>query len=230
MATMRKPKARDSSQNSKYLAACTCGFASVAGFLQTYLKFMLASGGCVTYIIPRVRGLSAVGSAPPCQGGGRGFEPRSPLHAFPGRCESAFFIWRSGQVVRHGPAKPLPPVRIRASPPEETGHPLRRVPFLVAAPARRPPPCSRSLSLFLKTASWQLGKLWESFRESDILREMSGARPLWRRFGAGRAVPAAGATEDAARLPRRCQKPQSSRVRAQASPGAQRFPSLRACA
>ena len=25
-------------------------------------------------------GLSAVGSAPPCQGGGRGFEPRSPLH------------------------------------------------------------------------------------------------------------------------------------------------------
>ena len=181
------------------------------------------------------RGLSAVGSAPPCQGGGRGFEPRSPLHAFPGRCESAFFIWRSGQVVRHGPAKPLPPVRIRASPPEETGHPLRRVPFLVAAPARRPPPClrspcSRSLSLFLKTASWQLGKLWESFRESDILREMSGARSLWRRFGAGRAVPAAGATEDAARLPRRCQKPQSSRARAQASPSAQRFPSPRACA
>ena len=202
------------------------------GIYKMLKKFQILA--CIRATVPVYyplrRGLSAVGSAPPCQGGGRGFEPRSPLHAFPGRCESAFFIWRSGQVVRHGPAKPLPPVRIRASPPEETGHPLRRVPFLVAAPARRPPPCSRSLSLFLKTASWQLGKLWESFRESDILREMSGARPLWRRFGAGRAVPAAGATEDAARLPRRCQKPQSSRVRAQASPGAQRFPSLRACA
>ena len=216
---------------SRNTVAFTCGI------YKTRKKFqnLACIRATVPVYYPLRRGLSAVGSAPPCQGGGRGFEPRSPLHAFPGRCESAFFIWRSGQVVRHGPAKPLPPVRIRASPPEETGHPLRRVPFLVAAPARRPPPCSRSpcsrsLSLFLKTASWQLGKLWESFRESDILREMSGARPLWRRFGAGRAVPAAGATEDAARHPRRCQKPQSSRVRAQASPGAQRFPSPRACA
>ena len=118
VATMRKPKARDSSQNSKYLAACTCGFASVAGLLQTNLKFMLASGGCVTYIIPRVRGLSAVGSAPPCQGGGRGFEPRSPLHESSGADSiGSFHIRRDGQVVRQRPAKPLSPVRIRVSPP-----------------------------------------------------------------------------------------------------------------
>ena len=32
--------------------------------------------------------------------------------------ESALFIRRLGQVVRQRPAKPLPPVRIRASPPE----------------------------------------------------------------------------------------------------------------
>ena len=31
----------------------------------------------------RFRGRSAVGSAEPCQGSGRGFEPRRPLHLFP---------------------------------------------------------------------------------------------------------------------------------------------------
>ena len=35
--------------------------------------------------------------------------------AFPDRLGGPF--WRSGQVVRQRPAKPLPPVRIRASPP-----------------------------------------------------------------------------------------------------------------
>ena len=38
--------------------------------------------------------------------------------------ESALFIRRLGQVVRQRPAKPLPPVRIRASPPyDHAGHP-----------------------------------------------------------------------------------------------------------
>lgn len=97
--------------------------ASTCGVYKTLKKFQILAciGAMVPVYYPLRRGLSAVGSAPPCQGGGRGFEPRSPLHAFPGRCESAFFIWRSGQVVRHGPAKPLPPVRIRASPPEKIG-------------------------------------------------------------------------------------------------------------
>ena len=97
--------------------------ASTCGFYKTLKKFQILAciGAMVPVYYPLRRGLSAVGSAPPCQGGGRGFEPRSPLHAFPGRCESAFFIWRSGQVVRHGPAKPLPPVRIRVSPPEKFG-------------------------------------------------------------------------------------------------------------
>ena len=55
------------------------------------------------------RGRGSVGRAQPCQGWGRGFEPRRPLH---------FFIRRHGQVVRQRPAKPLSPVRIRMSPPE----------------------------------------------------------------------------------------------------------------
>ena len=54
------------------------------------------------------RGRGSVGRAQPCQGWGRGFEPRRPLH---------FFIGRHGQVVRQRPAKPLSPVRIRMSPP-----------------------------------------------------------------------------------------------------------------
>ena len=45
-------------------------------------------------------GFSSSGRAPPCQGGGSGFEPRNPLH---------FFIWRHSQVVRQRSAKPLCP-------------------------------------------------------------------------------------------------------------------------
>ena len=79
---------------------------------------MLARAAEFPYITPCARGLSAVGSAPPCQGGGRGFEPRSPLHASTkAGLDRPFSYRRSGQVVRQGPAKPSPPVRIRASPP-----------------------------------------------------------------------------------------------------------------
>ena len=46
------------------------------------------------------------GRAPPCQGGGREFEPRFPLQ-----------IWRHSQAVRQRSAKPLSPVRFRVSPP-----------------------------------------------------------------------------------------------------------------
>ena len=45
-------------------------------------------------------GFSSSGRAPPCQGGGSGFEPRNPLH---------FFIWHHSQVVRQRSAKPLCP-------------------------------------------------------------------------------------------------------------------------
>ena len=31
-------------------------------------------------VTPTIRGHGSVGRAPPCQGGGRGFEPRCPLH------------------------------------------------------------------------------------------------------------------------------------------------------
>ena len=40
-----------------------------------------------------------------------------------GRFSPALLIWRRGQVVRHGPAKPLPPVRIWASPPANASGP-----------------------------------------------------------------------------------------------------------
>ena len=65
------------------------------------------------------RGHGSVGRAQPCQGWGRGFEPRCPLHRTirAGFTIGSFHIRRSGQVVRQRPAKPLPPVRIRASPP-----------------------------------------------------------------------------------------------------------------
>ncbi len=73
---------------------------------------------CVFLYFFLARGHGSVGRAPPCQGGGRGFEPRCPLHVNEGPAtRPALFIWRRGQVVRHGPAKPLPPVRIWASPP-----------------------------------------------------------------------------------------------------------------
>ena len=42
-------------------------------------------------------GSSSVGRAPPCQGGGRGSEPRLPLH---------FLLWCHSQVVRQRSAKP----------------------------------------------------------------------------------------------------------------------------
>ena len=62
-------------------------------------------------------GHGSVGRAQPCQGWGRGFEPRCPLHCISGPSQAVLFR-RSGQVVRQRPAKPLPPVRIRASPPD----------------------------------------------------------------------------------------------------------------
>ena len=87
-------------------------------FFTKKSKFLLARAAEFPYITPCARGLSAVGSAPPCQGGGRGFEPRSPLHASTkAGLDRPFSYRRSGQVVRQGPAKPSPPVRIRASPP-----------------------------------------------------------------------------------------------------------------
>ena len=82
-------------------------------------KKPLASSRAFTYSDFSRCGHGSVGRAPPCQGGGRGFEPRCPLHAYEGPAiRSALFVRRRGQVVRHGPAKPLPPVRVWASPPE----------------------------------------------------------------------------------------------------------------
>ena len=77
---------------------------------------MLASTLAITYSNSSQSGHGSVGRAQPCQGWGRGFEPRCPLHCISGPSQAVLFR-RSGQVVRQRPAKPLPPVRIRASPP-----------------------------------------------------------------------------------------------------------------
>src|SRR2546422_10833490 len=55
------------------------------------------------------RGNSSVGRAHPCQGGGREFEPRFPLHPSCPR--------RDGRVVMQRPAKPWTPFRFRLPPP-----------------------------------------------------------------------------------------------------------------
>ena len=55
------------------------------------------------------------GRALPCQGKCREFESRFPLHFF--YYGLFFIIWRHSQVVRHGPAKPPPPVQIWVAPP-----------------------------------------------------------------------------------------------------------------
>ena len=49
------------------------------------------------------------GRASPCQGEGREFESRHPLH---------FLLWRHSQVVRQRSATPLPPVQIWVAPPK----------------------------------------------------------------------------------------------------------------
>ena len=57
------------------------------------------------------------GRALPCQGKCREFESRFPLHFF----ITSFLLVigrRHSQVVRHGSAKPLPPVRIWVAPPK----------------------------------------------------------------------------------------------------------------
>src|SRR3954471_15549956 len=50
------------------------------------------------------------GRAPPCQGGGREFESRLPLH----------FFGDVAKWLRRGSAKPLSPVRFRPSPPRSS--------------------------------------------------------------------------------------------------------------
>ena len=103
---------------------------------DAHLSWAISSGGehyldtvgvtSSNLVSPTISGHGSVGRAQPCQGWGRGFEPRCPLHCLlEGRFLFRPFSYRrSGQVVRQRPAKPLPPVRIRASPPyDHAGHP-----------------------------------------------------------------------------------------------------------
>ena len=62
---------------------------------------------------PEACGCSAVGSASPCQGEGRGFESRHPLEGATGIKPQRW----SGRVVRQRPAKPCTRVRFPSPPP-----------------------------------------------------------------------------------------------------------------
>ncbi len=80
----------------------------------------LCADACVDYrrasrwatISSVARGCSAVGSASPCQGEGRGFESRHPLEVQSHQPQR----W-SGRVVRQRPAKPCTRVRFPSPPP-----------------------------------------------------------------------------------------------------------------
>ncbi len=93
----------------------------------TILKFTLALGRELWYIIPRVRGLSAAGSATLLRLRSWVWNLVAPLHDFSAGF-LAFFIWRDGQVVRQRPAAFIPGlnwVRLRDGQPRFEG-------FLVA--------------------------------------------------------------------------------------------------
>ena len=101
-------------------------FASVAQLVEQGTENprvvgSIPTGGTISEIFS-VCGFSSFGRASPCQGEGGGFEPRNPLqnNADANPFASAFvtFIWRHGQAVRHGSAKPLSPVRFRVAPPK----------------------------------------------------------------------------------------------------------------
>ena len=67
-------------------------------------------------------GCSSSGRAPPCQGGGGGFEPRNPLQKRVRKSRFSYPIFnkrirRHSQAVRQRSAKPSSPVRFRVAPP-----------------------------------------------------------------------------------------------------------------
>ena len=61
-------------------------------------------------------GRSAVGSAEPCQGSGRGFDPRRPLDELRLEIKTKVEIWWSGREARLGTANPATRVQIPSPP------------------------------------------------------------------------------------------------------------------
>ena len=78
--------------------------------LRAHVRYGVASPG----VLPRSRGRSAVGSASPCQGEGRGFESRRPLERPVG------FFWWSGREARQRTANPCTRVQIPSPPRKST--------------------------------------------------------------------------------------------------------------
>ena len=90
------------------LGSGAAGCMSSSLFARTTLRLILICGN------------SSFGRAPPCQGGGGGFEPRFPLHFFNG-CVSSFYAAKRhhSQAVRQRSAKSPSPVRFRMVPPNQ---------------------------------------------------------------------------------------------------------------
>ena len=60
-----------------------CGFAQIAQLVEQWTENPRVAGSIPA--LGTTRGLSSSGRAPPCQGGGSEFEPRSPLQTMPTR-------------------------------------------------------------------------------------------------------------------------------------------------
>ena len=141
---------------------------------------MLASTLAITYSNSSQSGHGSVGRAQPCQGWGRGFEPRCPLHCLlEGRFLFRPFAYRrSGQVVRQRPAKPLPPVRIRASPPGITsGRPTGRPVSFRAQPSGRVRRRARHEGTSLLAREGKCPRKEKALTTGEWLERMSGGAP-----------------------------------------------------
>ena len=105
--TARRNTALTYQSRCDILRKSSCGSSSVVehhlakvGVASSSLVFRSISFGKLLFLN------SSVGRASPCQGGGREFESRFPLH-----------IWRHSQAVRQRSAKPSSPVRFWVPPP-----------------------------------------------------------------------------------------------------------------
>ena len=79
----------------------------------------------------------------------------APLHVRSRFSNRLFSYRRSGQVVRQRPAKPLPPVRIRASPPERSRGPSGPL-FMYGDPTLLATRRALSLANVMSGCSWRL--------------------------------------------------------------------------
>ncbi len=105
----------DTIESNLHFMPCTCSFVSIAIFL----KKVLAQSETFAYSIFLQADMAQLVEHNLAKVGVAGSSPvfRSMLSQEPAFQSALLLRWRRGQVVRQGPAKPSPPVRIRSSPP-----------------------------------------------------------------------------------------------------------------